>query len=160
MREWTYRSSFLISALVGGEWSAWRPGRFTSVERAPGTHWIGGGENSWPCRDSNSDPSVVRPVASRYIDCAIPAPLFIGLPCFYCYFRVTLKITAWCPWTILRRPIQGDEKENWKIQVKSYKKMAVPKLLHGSETWIEGCPRGERKKKQAVGHMQPACRKL
>jgi hypothetical protein len=24
-------------------------------------------ENSWPCRDSNSDPSVVQPVASRYI---------------------------------------------------------------------------------------------
>jgi hypothetical protein len=28
---------FLTSALVGGEWSASRPGRFT-----PGTHWIGG----------------------------------------------------------------------------------------------------------------------
>jgi hypothetical protein len=27
----------LTSALVGGEWSASRPGRFT-----PGTHWIGG----------------------------------------------------------------------------------------------------------------------
>jgi hypothetical protein len=28
---------FLTSALVWGEWSASRPGRFT-----PGTHWIGG----------------------------------------------------------------------------------------------------------------------
>jgi hypothetical protein len=28
---------FLTSALLGGEWSASRPGRFT-----PGTHWIGG----------------------------------------------------------------------------------------------------------------------
>jgi hypothetical protein len=28
---------FLTSALVGGEWSTSRPGRFTS-----GTHWIGG----------------------------------------------------------------------------------------------------------------------
>jgi hypothetical protein len=27
----------LTSALVGGEWSTSRPGRFT-----PGTHWIGG----------------------------------------------------------------------------------------------------------------------
>jgi hypothetical protein len=27
---------FLTSTLVGGEWSASRPGRFT-----PGTHWIG-----------------------------------------------------------------------------------------------------------------------
>jgi hypothetical protein len=33
---------FLTSALVGGEWSTSRPGRFTPRERAPGTHWIGG----------------------------------------------------------------------------------------------------------------------
>jgi len=32
----------LTSALDKGEWSASRPGRFTSRERAPGTHWIGG----------------------------------------------------------------------------------------------------------------------
>jgi hypothetical protein len=37
MGEWMYRSSFLISALVGGERSASRPGRFT-----PGTHCTGG----------------------------------------------------------------------------------------------------------------------
>jgi hypothetical protein len=33
---------FLTSALVGGEWSASRPSRFTPGERATGTHWIGG----------------------------------------------------------------------------------------------------------------------
>jgi hypothetical protein len=33
---------FLTSALVGGESSASRPGRFTPGERAPGTQWIGG----------------------------------------------------------------------------------------------------------------------
>jgi hypothetical protein len=32
-------------------------------------------ENSWLQRDSNSDPSVVQPVASRYTDCAISAPM-------------------------------------------------------------------------------------
>jgi len=32
----------LTSALDGDEWSASHPGRFTSKERAPGTHWIGG----------------------------------------------------------------------------------------------------------------------
>jgi hypothetical protein len=32
----------LTSALGGGVWSASRPGRFTSRERSPGTHWIGG----------------------------------------------------------------------------------------------------------------------
>jgi hypothetical protein len=31
---------FLTSALVGGEWSTSRPGRFTPGERTPGTHWI------------------------------------------------------------------------------------------------------------------------
>jgi hypothetical protein len=34
---------FLTSALVGGEWSASRPGRFILGERAPGTGWIGAG---------------------------------------------------------------------------------------------------------------------
>jgi hypothetical protein len=33
--------AFLTSAVVGGEWSASRPGRFTSGERAPGAHLKG-----------------------------------------------------------------------------------------------------------------------
>jgi hypothetical protein len=37
-----YIHVFLTLALVGGEWSASRLGRFTPGERAPGTHWIGG----------------------------------------------------------------------------------------------------------------------
>jgi hypothetical protein len=37
-----YIHIFLTSALVGGEWSASRPGRFTPRERAPVSHWIGG----------------------------------------------------------------------------------------------------------------------
>jgi hypothetical protein len=71
---------FLTSALVGGEWSASRPGRFTPWERAPvpigqearwapepvWTPWRG--ENFCPHRDSNSDPWIVQPVASRYTD--------------------------------------------------------------------------------------------
>jgi hypothetical protein len=36
-----YTHVFLASALVAGEWSPSRPGRFTSKERAPGTRWIG-----------------------------------------------------------------------------------------------------------------------
>jgi hypothetical protein len=38
-----YRSTIILtSALVGGEWSASRHGRFTPGERASCTHWIGG----------------------------------------------------------------------------------------------------------------------
>jgi hypothetical protein len=36
-----YIHIFLTSALVGGEWSASRPDRFTLEEMAPPTHWIG-----------------------------------------------------------------------------------------------------------------------
>jgi hypothetical protein len=73
-------------ALVGREWSASRPGRFTPLERTPGKHyiegWVGptaGRENLekgilLPYRDANSELSVSQPVASRYTDCTIPAP--------------------------------------------------------------------------------------
>jgi hypothetical protein len=69
---------FLISALDWGEWSASRPGRYTPGERASSTHWIGGwvvpraglddveSTISWPYWDSNSDLSVVQPVAGHY----------------------------------------------------------------------------------------------
>jgi hypothetical protein len=41
--EWTYRSTHsLTPARDGGEWSASSSGRFTPMERAPCTHWIGG----------------------------------------------------------------------------------------------------------------------
>jgi hypothetical protein len=33
---------FLTAALVGGAWSASRPGRFIPGEKAACTHWIGG----------------------------------------------------------------------------------------------------------------------
>jgi hypothetical protein len=37
-----YSSTYsLTSVLDEGEWSESRPGRFTPMERAPGTHWIG-----------------------------------------------------------------------------------------------------------------------
>jgi hypothetical protein len=37
-----YIHIFLTSALLGSEWSASRPCRFTPGTRVPGTHWIGG----------------------------------------------------------------------------------------------------------------------
>jgi hypothetical protein len=67
----------LTSALVG-EWSVSHPGRFTPGERAPAPigyedGWvpepvwmIWGSESSWPYWDSNSELSVIQPVASGY----------------------------------------------------------------------------------------------
>jgi hypothetical protein len=42
---------FLTAALVGGEWSASRPGHFTSGEGAPGNNWIG----RWVCPRAGLD---------------------------------------------------------------------------------------------------------
>jgi hypothetical protein len=77
--EWKYNSKHsLTSPLDGGEWTASRPGGFTSRERAPSTHWIGGLVGSraslnlvrkrklpssrW---ESNSDHPIVQPVSQR-----------------------------------------------------------------------------------------------
>jgi hypothetical protein len=39
---WRYNATHsLTSVLDGGEWSASRPGRFTTRERAPYTPWLG-----------------------------------------------------------------------------------------------------------------------
>jgi hypothetical protein len=56
---------FLTSALVG-EWSASRPGRFTT-----GTDYIGGWVGGKAGLDSNSDPSAIQPIASCYTNCTI-----------------------------------------------------------------------------------------
>jgi hypothetical protein len=82
LRKWNYSSTHSLTlALDGSEWSASCPGRLTSRERAPGTHWIG----SWvgptavldvvvnrkipsPRRESNSRTPIVQPVAQRYTD--------------------------------------------------------------------------------------------
>jgi hypothetical protein len=42
----------LTSALLGGDWSASRPDRFTSGERVHGTHWIGGWVDPRACMDN------------------------------------------------------------------------------------------------------------
>jgi hypothetical protein len=73
---------FLTLALVGGEWSVSRPGRFTPEKEpavpieqetlwAPEPVWTTWkSEKSRPHRDWNFDPSAFQPVASRYTDCA------------------------------------------------------------------------------------------
>jgi hypothetical protein len=90
---------FLTSALAGGEWSASRPGRFTSGTRALGAQWLrvwvgprtGLDDVEWrkmlPYRDSNFDPSAFQPVATRGTECAVP----IKPRDFTFYFDITLE---------------------------------------------------------------------
>jgi hypothetical protein len=74
----------LTSALGGGEWSASRPGRFTSRERAPGTRWIGGWVDPRavldavvkrkipsPRRELNPRTPIVQAVAQSYTEWAV-----------------------------------------------------------------------------------------
>jgi hypothetical protein len=61
-----------------------------AVRLSAGTHWIGGwvgprtglddveNKKPRPYRDSNSKPSTIQPIDSRYTDCAFPAPNKIG----------------------------------------------------------------------------------
>jgi hypothetical protein len=78
MGEWIHRSRFLD---LGTSWrwlasftplSLYPPVSIgEEVGWTPESAWtIWRSENSWPCRDSNSDPSVVQPLASHYTDYA------------------------------------------------------------------------------------------
>jgi hypothetical protein len=81
MGEWMYKSTFLTSVLVGGEWSASPSCRFT-----PGTHWIGGWvgprtslvgvekRKFLTLQGLELKSRASQPVASRYTDYAVPAP--------------------------------------------------------------------------------------
>jgi hypothetical protein len=84
--EWMYRSTFSwprhwleVSGQLHAQ-AALPPGKEPSVPIGEEVRWtsepvwtIWKRENSWPYRDSNSDLSVVQPVASRYTDYAISA---------------------------------------------------------------------------------------
>jgi hypothetical protein len=81
---------FLTLELVGGEWSASSPGRFTPGERTPGTHWIGGWvdlraglgdvvkRKFLTLPGSNTNSYVVQLLASPYTHYAIPALQFVS----------------------------------------------------------------------------------
>jgi hypothetical protein len=69
---------FLKLTLGGREWSHSVSGRLSHEKRLPcrlgrrlGGPQVSRGENTSPDRDTNSDHSVVQPVASRCTDCAI-----------------------------------------------------------------------------------------
>jgi hypothetical protein len=56
---------FLTSAIVGGEWSASRPCRFTPMERAPGTHWTGGWVGLRTSLDDMERRKILSPTGTR-----------------------------------------------------------------------------------------------
>jgi hypothetical protein len=81
-----YIHVFLKSAQVGDEWPAYLPAAVPPVPVGYEARWTPElvwmacrGENSWPYQDSNSDYLAVQPVASRYTDCAIPAPTTLSI---------------------------------------------------------------------------------
>jgi hypothetical protein len=73
-------SEWVSEALIGGEWSASRPGSFTPEERSPGTHWIGGSVDPRGGLDDVAKTKILnlsglelrslglQPVACRFID--------------------------------------------------------------------------------------------
>jgi hypothetical protein len=60
-----YIHIFLTSVLVGGEWSALRPGRFTTGERTPVTHWIGGWVGPRACLDDVEKKKILESTGNR-----------------------------------------------------------------------------------------------
>jgi hypothetical protein len=91
MGEWMYRSTFSWprhSLEVSGQLhvpAALPPGKKPPVPVGQVAGWgpapvwtTWRRENSWLYRDSNSDPSVFQPVASRYTEFSIPAPYQSG----------------------------------------------------------------------------------
>jgi hypothetical protein len=120
---------FLTGALVGGEWSTSRPGRFIPKEIAPGNHWIRGcegpepvwtmwrGENSWPQRDLNSDSSVVKPLASRYADCIILASQTSKYQGQFCVWN------SYGTWSLTR-----NEKLKFSVETRVPRKIFSPQI--------------------------------
>jgi hypothetical protein len=108
--EWRYSSThYLTSARDGGEWSASRPGRFTSRERAPGSHWIGGWvgaravldtavvKRNIPTfrRESNPRTPIVQSVAQHYTDWAITALREPRIARFEVFSAVFFQVVCW-----------------------------------------------------------------
>jgi hypothetical protein len=94
-----YIHIFLTSALIGGEWSASRPGRFTPGERAPFTHWIGGcgrrGEEKILDHTGTRTPTPRSSSLSLYRLSCPGSYVYIYIYIYiYIYKRIILKLIA------------------------------------------------------------------
>jgi hypothetical protein len=93
--------------------------------------WRRGG-NSWPYRDSNSDPSVVQPVASRYTNYAIPTQDSPHGVIYYHYLiynskRHLLNLITW-----------NSFKQYLEIQVLPHRKYSVSSLKRSTDSFSLG----------------------
>jgi hypothetical protein len=100
---WTH--VLLTSALVGGEWSASRPGRFTLGERAPGTHCLGGWMGHRVSLDDVEKRKFLTLRVSNSGSIGHPARRLslVSAPEFFdrCRFNLALGINIKCDRTIL-----------------------------------------------------------
>jgi hypothetical protein len=103
-------SQFLLSALEGGEWSASRPGSFTSEEISTGTHWIGGWldpRDGLDAEEKTKKPSSCqgwdngRPVR-RYTDWAVPVLLSYGISVTVSHYGRSVLGLGMMNWTLER----------------------------------------------------------
>jgi hypothetical protein len=80
---------------------------------------------SLPHRASNSEPSVVQPVASGFTDCTIPAPHKINVSFSYSFLQ--------------RYPISNRPTITWTWKTKQYRrsilKLQSPGICYTSATW-------------------------
>jgi hypothetical protein len=107
MGEWMF---ILTSALVGGEWSASRPGCFTTRKRAPDTHWIEG----WLGPRRRGEEKILDPTGTR-----TPTPrCFLLLTCISSLWSYVVVVAAWwdglvwckdmaiCTWLLQKTQLQ------------------------------------------------------
>jgi hypothetical protein len=111
--EWSY-SSTILNPCTKGEWSASRPNRFTSRERASGTHWIAGWMDQSagldlvknrkflvPARNRIQIPRSSSPQTSLYTDWAIPARWDIRLAQCNKFRRIIVQLRSLYDFLIL-----------------------------------------------------------
>jgi hypothetical protein len=75
-----YIHVFLTSVLVGGEWSASRPCRFTPKKRRPGTHWIEGWVGPQSRSERYREVKILDPTGTRTPTSSMSSPFPVAIP--------------------------------------------------------------------------------
>jgi hypothetical protein len=140
MGEWMYRPTF--SWPRNWRWVAsfthWYP--LDKRLGAPQSRSGQRGENSWPYRDSNSDPFVVQPIASRYTDYTNPAPFFLcivsilwALTRFRCWYTKYSKLS------LIRIREEKGSPNKFRTQINRKFNISNPKRLGPKKDYAGEC---------------------